>query len=82
MATRDQVESTLARVGLLALTYYPEITIDDPEYDLASEVSWCLQDLDERDASTIRDDITRVIVDPTARRVAAYAALFDLPADE
>lgn len=81
MATRDQVESTLTRVGLLALTYYPEITIDDSEYDLAREVSWCLQDLDEQDASTIRDDITRAIVDPTARRVDAYAALFDLLTD-
>lgn len=82
MATRDQVDSTLARVGLLALTYYPEITVDDPEYDLVGEVSWCLQDLDEQDANAVRDDITRVIVDPTARRVAAYSALYDLQADK
>lgn len=82
MATTEQIEATVTRVGILAMTYYPEIILDDAEFDLAREISWCLAALSADEASVVRDDITRAVVDPTARRVAAYAALYDLQAAE
>ena len=78
MATKDQIQSTTSRVGMLAMLYYPEITIDDPEFDLKREVSWCLVELNDDEADKIRDDVARAIVDPTAHRTALYSLLYDL----
>lgn len=72
---RDHIDSTLQRVALLALFYYPEISITDPKYNLAKDIDYCLEPLngltvDQRMELSVL--LARVIVDPTRHRAEVF----------
>ncbi|MDF1480326.1 hypothetical protein PYV02_14670 [Leifsonia sp. H3M29-4] len=75
MATTDQVVEVLQRVGFAAVTYYSEIGVDDPEYNLAGQAAWCLESLPSTDRGTLEDLVARTIVEPREYREALVAAL-------
>lgn len=81
MITREDVNDALQRVGMVAMMYYPELQVDDPDYRLDTDVTWCIGPLaeisDEARASMV-NLIGLAIVDPTAHRGALFAAVMDL----
>lgn len=81
MPDREAIDSTLERIGVAAMAYYPEVQIDEPAYQLSNDVEWCLEPLHGLEAATVanlRDVIARVIVNPTEHRQAAFNALLGL----
>ena len=43
MPSREEVDDVLQRVGLAAISYYPEIHVDEPDYTVDGDVDWCLE---------------------------------------
>jgi hypothetical protein len=77
----DPTNEVLLRVGLMALMYYPEIQLDDPGFDLASDVAWALEPVDDLVAGqrdTMTDLVSRTVLNPTAYREELLAALYAL----
>lgn len=74
----EQADSILQRVGILAVMYYPDIHTDDPGFDLATEVAWCLADAtaDVEDFEQLRSLISGTILDPTAHRQQLTARVY------
>lgn len=84
MITRDNADDTLQRVGLVSLMYYPEIHVDEPDYELTNDIDWCaepLAGLPGRQRDSLRELIGRTIVDPTAHRSALFGELLRLAPD-
>lgn len=85
MAEQDLVDDALQRTGLAALMYYPELQVDEPEYQVGDDVDWCLEPLNLLPAEQLeplRDVVARTIVDPSAHRTELFAALRALLPDE
>lgn len=81
MPTTDDVNGVLQRVGMIALFYYPEVHLDDPEYNLRGDIDWCietLEDVSEADLGPIRDVVGRAIIDPTSVRQELFVTLVEL----
>lgn len=84
MSTRDSVDDTLQRVAMAALAYYPEVQLDEPGYQLADDVAWCLEsltDLREDDLERLRDLVGRTITNPSEYRQALFGAVLGLLPD-
>lgn len=82
MLTQEAADLTLQRIALTSLLYYPEITIDDPTYQLEDEVDWCIETLNPADQAALRDQVTRTILNPTEHRTRLFSRLMQLaPAD-
>lgn len=81
MTDRGNVDDTLQRVSMLAFLYYPEIPVDEPEYQLSGDVDFCLEPLDgldEEQRDELRLLIGRAIIDPSKYREDVFAALTEL----
>lgn len=78
MLTEEAADLTLQRIALTALLYYPEITDDDPTYQLQDEVDWCTEPLDPPDREMLRDLVRRSILNPTAYRTLLFSRLMQL----
>lgn len=79
----DQTDLILQKTASVAFSYYPEIMIDSPEFDLWSEVNYCLEELPDgvlsaEEHSMLRTLIARAIVDPTKHRETLTDLLFEL----
>ncbi len=85
MPSREEVDDVLQRVGLAAISYYPEIHIDEPDYTVDTDVDWCLDpvtDLTDDQRAPLREAVGLAITNPTAHRYALFQILLDLaPAD-
>lgn len=85
MPSREEVDDVLQRVGLAAISYYPEIHIDEPDYTVDGDVDWCLEpltDLTDEQRITVREAVGRAITNPTAHRFGMFRVLLELaPAD-
>jgi hypothetical protein len=85
MPNREEVDDVLQRVGLAAISYYPEIHVDDPEYTVDGDVSWCLEpvsDLTDEQRSAVREAIGLAITNPTVHRYALFQTLLELAPSE
>jgi hypothetical protein len=81
MVDRDNVDAVLQRVALLSFLYYPEIQVDEPDYELASDIGFCMEplaDLDEPIRDQLRNLIGRAIIDPSEYREQIFAVLSEL----
>lgn len=79
----EQADSILQRVGILAMMYYPDIHTDDPGFDLATEVDWCLAETtsDVETFEQLRGLISGTILDPSAHRQQLTARVYGLVPD-
>ncbi|MGC5225190.1 hypothetical protein ACPW96_21685 [Micromonospora sp. DT81.3] len=86
MPDRASVDDVLQRTGMTSLMYYPEIHVDEPDYTVDDDVSWCLEpltDLTPEQRQSLREAVGLVITNPTAHRFAFFQELLSLaPADE
>ncbi|WP_100812204.1 MULTISPECIES: hypothetical protein [unclassified Microbacterium] len=81
MIDREKVDDALQRIALAAFIYYPEVRLDEPAYQVDQDVEWCmypLTDLSTDARATLRELIPLAIVDPSAHRQEAFAALIAL----
>lgn len=85
MPSREEVDDVLQRVGLAAISYYPEIHIDEPDYTVDTDVDWCLEpvtDLTDEQRAALREAVGLAVTNPTAHRYALFQTLLELaPAD-
>lgn len=81
MTDRGDVDDALQRVSMLAFLYYPQIHVDEPDYQLSDDIDFCLEPLDGL-ADDQRDElrllIGRAIIDPSEYREDVFAALTEL----
>ena len=78
---QEQFDDLLSRTALAALFYYPEIAIDDIEYDLQKDIAYCLEPVDglsDDEAERLRTVIGRVITNPSAHRSELLALVIEL----
>ena len=79
--TQDDIDELLNRTAMAALFYYPEIVVDDEQYNVHKDVDYCLQavsDLDDEDIERLRVAVGRVITNPTAHRGEFLALVIEL----
>lgn len=81
MITQEAADLTLQRIALTALLYYPEITVDDPSYQLEDEVDWCIESLGSSDREMLRDLVVRTVVNPTEYRTRLFSRLMEMAPD-
>lgn len=81
---RDAADEIVQKAGILSMLYYPEIHADDPEYSLAADVTWALQDVEDLgddDRAVLTDIISRVVIDPTGNREALTEFVYGIVDD-
>ena len=78
---QEQFDDLLSRTALAALFYYPEIAVDDAEYDLQRDIAYCLEPIEglaDGDVVRLRTMIGRVITNPSAHRSELLALVIEL----
>ena len=78
---QEQFDDLLSRTALAALFYYPEIAVDDDDYNLHNDITYCLEPVAElaaEDAEWLRIAVGRVITNPTAHRSDLLALVIEL----
>ncbi|MCU1442343.1 MAG: hypothetical protein JWQ59_493 [Cryobacterium sp.] len=84
---QEQFDDLLSRTALAALFYYPEIAVDDADYNVQNDVAYCMEPVSaiaNEDAERLRVAVGRVITNPTAHRSELLALVIELapsPAD-
>lgn len=82
MPSREEVDDVLQRVGLAAISYYPEIHIDELDYTVDTDVDWCLEpvtDLTDEQRAPLREVVGLAITNLlTAHRYALFQTLLEL----
>jgi hypothetical protein len=84
---QEQFDDLLSRTALAALFYYPEIAVDDADYNLQNDVAYCMEPVSaiaNEDAERLRVAVGRVITNPTAHHSELLALVIELapsPAD-
>lgn len=81
MPNREALDDALQRVGLACLMWHPAIAVDEPGYELATDVDWCLEpvrDLTKTEQSSLGQAIGRAITDPTGSRQNLFDMLLRL----
>lgn len=78
---QEQFDDLLSRTALAALFYYPEIAVDDDEYDLQRDIAYCLEPIDglpTEELERLRAVVGRVIANPSAHRSELLALVIEL----
>ena len=78
---QEQFDDLLSRTALAALFYYPEIAVDDDDYSIQKDISYCMVPVDgipEDDAERLRMCVGRVITNPTAHRSELLSLVIEL----
>jgi hypothetical protein len=73
MLDRSDVDAAVFRVAVAAFTYYPDKPAREPGYILSEDIGWCmrpLRHLPAHDQQVLREQVERLITDPTADRQA------------
>jgi hypothetical protein len=81
---RADTDAALYRVAICAFTYHPDKHLDEPGYQLAEDLDWCLAPLaglPARELTALRDTIATLITTPTADRQAFIRTLATLSGD-
>ncbi|WP_137843369.1 hypothetical protein [Microbacterium sp. 2FI] len=79
-----QFDDLLHRAALAALFYYPEVVLQDGDFDLQKDIDYCMEPvagLADEDATRVRDVVGRVIVNPTAHRAELLEIVIELAPD-
>ncbi|TFB71522.1 hypothetical protein E3O06_11795 [Cryobacterium glaciale] len=78
---QEQFDDLLSRTALASLFYYPEIAVDDGDYNLQNDIAYCLEPvaaIADDDADRLRVAVGRVITNPTAHRSELLALVIEL----
>lgn len=78
---QEKFDDLLSRTALAALFYYPEIAIDDTDYNIQNDVEYCMEPVSaiwDRDAERLRNAVGRVITNPTVHRSELLALVIEL----
>ncbi|GAA1996360.1 hypothetical protein [Microbacterium pumilum] len=78
---QDQFDELLHRTALASLFYYPEIGVDDSDYNLQNDVTYCIEPviaLDVTDLENVRAAVGRVITNPSAHRAELIELIVQL----
>ncbi|MFK4806220.1 hypothetical protein ACI3KX_10150 [Microbacterium sp. ZW CA_36] len=81
---RADTDAALYRVAICAFTYHPDKHLDEPGYQLAEDLAWCLAPLaglPTTQLAVLRDTIATLITTPTADRQSFIRALATLSDD-
>lgn len=81
---QEQFDELLQRTGLASLFYYPEIAVDDRDYSLENDLTYCLEPvmaLDAEDLEELRLVVGRVITNPSAHRAELLELIIELAPD-
>lgn len=81
MPNREALDDTLQRVGLACLMWHPAVVLDEPGYELVTDVEWCLEpvrDLTQEQRNRLGGAIGRAITDPTGSRQHLFDILLGL----
>ena len=77
----EQFDDLLSRTALAALFYYPEIAVDDAEYSIQDDITYCLEPvagISDEDAERLRIAVGHVITNPTGHRSELLALVIEL----
>lgn len=84
--SEDALQEVIANVAVATFTYYPEIHIDAPEFDLMGAAAACLEPvraaIPAETGDALIDLIARTIIDPTKYREEALDTLMELAPEE
>ncbi|WP_243073680.1 hypothetical protein [Microbacterium sp. SS28] len=78
---QEQFDELLQRTALAALFYYPEIAVDDGDYNLQNDIEYCLAPvtaLHSEDLDELRAAVGRVITNPSAHRAELIELVIEL----
>jgi len=78
---QEPFDELLHRTALASLFYYPEIAVDDSEYNLQNDVDYCLEPvatLDADDLAELRTAVGHVITNPSAHRAELIELVIEL----
>ena len=78
---QEQFDDLLSRTALAALFYYPEIAVDDGDYNIQNDIEYCMvpvAGITDEDAERLRIAVGRVITNPTAHRSELLALVIEL----
>lgn len=78
---QEQFDELLQRTALASLFYYPEIAVDDDDYNLQNDIEYCLEPvtaLDSEDLDELRAAVGRVITNPSAHRTELIELVIEL----
>jgi hypothetical protein len=81
---RANTDAALYRVAICAFTYHPDKRLDEPGYQLAEDLDWCvapLATLPTAELTVLRETIATMITTPTADRQAFIRTLATLSDD-
>lgn len=81
---QDHFDELLQRTALAALFYYPEIVLEDGDFDLQKDIAYCMESVEglpDDDADRVRDAVGRVIVNPTTHRSQLLEIVIELAPD-
>lgn len=85
LLTRDDVQDTMQRVALAALMYYPEVHVDEPDYQIYGDIDWCIEPLEELpdvERMELREVIGYTITNPTEHRQTLFRLLTELTSED
>ena len=78
---QEQFDDLLSRTALASLFYYPEVAVDDDEYNLQNDIAYCMEPVvgvADGDAERLRIAVGHVITNPTAHRSELLALVIEL----
>ena len=78
---QERFDELLQRAALASLFYYPEIAVDDGDYNLHTDVDYCLEpvaELDAGDLAELRTVVGHVITNPSAHRAELIELVIEL----
>jgi hypothetical protein len=78
---QERFDDLLSRTALAALFYYPEIVVDDADYNLQNDIEYCMEPVSGiagEDAQRLRAAVGRVITNPTRHRSELLALVIEL----
>ena len=81
---QERFDELLQRTALAALFYFPEIAVDDIEYNLEKDIEYCLQpvmDLHAGDLAKLRTVVGHVISNPSAHRAELIELVIEFAPD-
>lgn len=80
--TEDALQEVIANIAIATLTYYPEIHVDAPDFNLVDTAAGCLDPvrsaLPAETVDALTDLIARAIIDPTKYREETLDTLMEL----
>jgi hypothetical protein len=81
---QERFDELLQRTALAALFYYPEIGVDDTDYNLENDIEYCIEPviaMDAADLAKLRAVVGHVISNPSAHRAELIELVIEFAPD-